>query len=290
MKSCFACRKIITEEGWRCSQCGAEPARIEGFLRIPAEPEAIASFPEDAHEDLDLRQERSFWFRERNALIVHLLRRFFSQADSLAEVGCGTGFVLAGIIRANPALRCLGGELFLSGLRAARRRLGPNVPLLQMDARVIPFEEEFDVVCAFDVLEHIDDDRAALAEIFRAVKPGGGILLSVPQHPWLWSRADDLGCHKRRYRRSELANKVREAGFEVLFQTSFVSILLPAFILQRLSLRANGAQSTDTGLTPPPILDAALGGILWLERASIALGMRYPVGSSRFVVARRTSQ
>jgi SAM-dependent methyltransferase len=184
-------------------------------------------------------------------------------------------------------MRCAGGEIFLSGLRAARRRLGADTLLLRMDARRIPFREEFDLVAAFDVLEHIEDDRAALAEIFRAVKPGGGILLSVPQHPWLWSRADDVACHQRRYRRGELARKVREAGFEILFQTSFVTTLLPAFILQRFLERRNPDAAPGAGLTPPAPVNAALEAVLTFERLVIRCGFRLPLGSSRFLVARR---
>jgi SAM-dependent methyltransferase len=287
VKYCFACETPFDVPGWHCPACGTQPREVEGFLQISVITDATNSFPADAHVTLDLQQERSFWFRERNALILDLLARYFPRARKVLEAGCGTGFVLSGIRATNPAMRCVGGELFLSGLRAAKRRLGSEVLLLQMDARRIPFREEFDVVAAFDVLEHIEDDRAALAEIFQAVRPGGGILLSVPQHPFLWSRADDIACHKRRYRRSELAAKAREAGFEVLFQTSFVSTLLPAFILQRLLESLNRDAISGAGLTPPAPINALLGAALAGERFLIRHGLGLPVGSSRFLVARR---
>jgi SAM-dependent methyltransferase len=287
MKHCFACGANFDTDGWQCTTCGALPQTIEGFPQISVGLDAANAFPAEAHDALDLQQERSFWFRQRNALILQLLACHFRKAQSLLEVGCGTGFVLDGIRAAHPAMRCAGGEIFLSGLRAARRRLGADTLLLRMDARRIPFREEFDLVAAFDVLEHIEDDRAALAEIFRAVKPGGGILLSVPQHPWLWSRADDVACHQRRYRRGELARKVREAGFEILFQTSFVTTLLPAFILQRFLERRNPDAAPGAGLTPPAPVNAALEAVLTFERLVIRCGFRLPLGSSRFLVARR---
>ena len=165
------------------------------------------------------------------------MRRYFPAARSFLEIGCGTGFVLAGIQRAFPALALAGAEVFSEGLAHARER-APAATLFQMDARRMPFEEEFDVIGAFDVLEHIEQDVAVLAEMFRAVRPGGGIMLTVPQHPFLWSRTDEHARHKRRYTRGEMIDKVRRAGFEIARATSFVSLLLPAMALSRAAARA----------------------------------------------------
>ena len=68
-----------------------------------------------------------------------------------------------------------------------------------MDVCALPYSEQFDLICAFDVLEHVEDDRTALVQPRRALKPGGEVLLAVPQHPVLWSAAKDYGYHKRRY-------------------------------------------------------------------------------------------
>ena len=68
-----------------------------------------------------------------------------------------------------------------------------------MDARNIPFRDEFDVIGAFDVLEHIDEDVAVIDEVRKALRPGGGFLMSVPQHPALWSQQDERAFHVRRY-------------------------------------------------------------------------------------------
>lgn len=72
----------------------------------------------------------------------------------------------------------------------------------QMDARAIPAEAVFDLIGAFDVIEHIEEDEAALAAIHRALAPGGVAIIAVPQHPWLWSEADDVAHHARRYSRA----------------------------------------------------------------------------------------
>ena len=104
----------------------------------------------------------------------------------------------------------------------------PDAELLEVDARRLPFEAEFDVVGAFDVLEHIEEDERALIEMHAALRPGGGLVVTVPQHPALWSAVDEYSRHVRRYRRSELLTKLRDSGFEVIHWTSFVSLLLPA--------------------------------------------------------------
>src|SRR4029077_3610296 len=145
----------------------------------------------------------------------------FSYAQTFLEVGCGTGFVLTGVRRQFPSVQVAGTDIFTEGLAFARQRL-PCVELFQMDARRIPFEAEFDVIGAFDVLEHIEEDEQALGELFRCCRPGGGIVITVPQHRFLWSAADEYAYHKRRYSRRELISKVRMAGFEILRVTSFV--------------------------------------------------------------------
>lgn len=124
-------------------------------------------------------EEGNFWFRARNELIVHVLRKHFPQARSMLEIGCGTGYVLRGITRALPDLHVSGSEIFLEGLSFAAQRL-PGADLFQMDARNIPFESEFDLIGAFDVTEHIKEDEQVLGEIHRALKPRGGAIFTVP--------------------------------------------------------------------------------------------------------------
>ena len=156
-----------------------------------------------------------------------------------------------------------------------------------MDAQAIPFVAEFDLIAACDVLEHIEQDEAVLAEIFRALKPGGGLLLTVPQHPALWSKSDEVAHHRRRYRRRELAGKARRAGFDIIADTSFVFTLLPAMILQRLLERLRPSYDVTKTLALPSSLDKALEFFLDFERALIYRSISLPLGGSRLVVARR---
>ena len=108
-------------------------------------------------------------------------------------------------------MRLVGSEIFAGGLAIAKARL-PKAELYQMDAQRILFECEFDVVGAFDVLEHLVEDENTLAQMFDATRPGGGLLVTVPQHRYLWSASDQFAMHQRRYNREELRKKVESVG------------------------------------------------------------------------------
>jgi SAM-dependent methyltransferase len=186
-----------------------------------------------------------------------------------------------------PSLAVAGAELHPEGLAHARRRL-PDVPLLQLDARRLPFAGEWDVIGAFDVLEHIDDDAAALDSIHAALAPGGVLLVTVPQHPWLWSAVDEAAQHQRRYTRPLLRERLARAGFEILTTTSFVTTLLPLMVGSRLLERVRPAPYDEMR---EHRTSEAIGGLLerplMLERAAIRRGVRLPAGGSLVAVARR---
>lgn len=232
-------------------------------------------------------ESRNFWFRARNRLIVWALGRYFPGARRFLEAGCGTGFVLSGITAAFPALEMTGSEVAAEGLGFAARR-APAARLIQMDARRIPFRGEFDAAGAFDVIEHIEDDRAVLRALREALVPGGGLLLTVPQHPFLWSEYDVRARHVRRYRAADLCAKLTEAGFEIVKMTSFVTLLLPLMIASRFMQRAPGADYDPLAeLRIAPWLNWTLEQALDLERLLIRAGINFPVGGSLLVVAKR---
>lgn len=232
-------------------------------------------------------ESRNFWFRGRNRLIVWALKNWFPRAASLLEVGCGTGFVLAGIAQALPHLRLFGSELYCEGLKFAADAV-PTATLFQMDATRIPYESEFDVVGAFDMLEHVERDDIVLQQLYRATVPGGGIMLTVPQHPSLWSKVDEYARHVRRYRRRDLEEKVRQAGFRILIVTSFVSTLLPLMYLSRFLARRTGPKFDPLSeLKLPGFVNWGLERILDVEARLIRSGIRLPVGGSLFLVGEK---
>lgn len=286
MKLCPSCAAGYDAVNWTCPVCSFSPPVLEGFPAIAPElAQRGAGFQPEAFAELAALEAGNFWFRARNRLIVWALRRHFPQMRRYLEIGCGTGYVLAGVAEAYPQARLTGSEVFSVGLPYAARRAG-KAELLQMDARRIPYVEEFDVIGAFDVLEHIEEDEVVLAEMLRALQPGGGIVLTVPQHPWLWSRQDEFACHVRRYRVGELREKVQRAGFRVEFGTSFVSLLLPAMLASRIRQRQVVPDNDPMSeLRLSWLLNHVFEGVMNLERLFIRSGLRLPVGGSLLLIA-----
>ena len=232
-------------------------------------------------------EEGHFWFRSRNRLIVWALEKYFPGAESLLEVGCGTGVVLMAIDRELPALRLVGADLSAEALGIARQRV--TAEFVQFDATEIPFRAEFDVACALDVLEHVDDDQTALKELAAAVRPGGGVLVTVPQYQWLWSAADDYGRHRRRYTKDEIEGRIRSAGLTIARSTGWVFTLLPVMTLSRLRDRSAGTDYDPMReFRLPGAVNRAFEAALDLERAGIQRGLTFPFGASRLVVARKS--
>jgi SAM-dependent methyltransferase len=286
VKVCLACEQRFQSEGWRCPACGSSPAG-NGFLRFEAVGAGTGdAFPEASFDRLPEQEEKSFWFHGRNELIAWALHSYFPGAKTFLEVGCGTGVVLAALHTRRPDLALAGGEPFAAGVAVAQSRV-PDVQLYQLDGRRLPFEEEFDVVGAFDVLEHVDDDELVLAQMHQATKPGGGIIVSVPQHPWLWSAVDEFSRHRRRYRAEELVRRVESAGFRLVRRTSFVSVLLPVVALSRWRNRGKTTYDPATEYRLPRLAERAFGAALTAERRLIEAGLSFRAGSSLLVVAER---
>ncbi len=240
------------------------------------------------HDDLAAAEARHFWFEARNRLIIAALDKHFPAARSFLDLGCGTGGVLAAIDRARTDLALCAGDALLAGLERAKRRV-PGASFVQLDIRRLPYEREFDVIGIFDVLEHLDDDEGVLREVRRATKPGGGAIITVPQHPSLWSALDEFSRHRRRYTRAGLLDAVRRAGFEVERVTSFMTFVLPVLLLSRIGKRDAAMLDPVAELKIASAPNAVLRAICRLEAATIAAGWSWPAGGSLLVVARAPS-
>jgi len=151
----------------------------------------------------------------------------------------------------------------------------------------MPFMEEFDAIGAFDVLEHIEDDCWILKEIYRSIRPTGGLLLTVPQHPFLFSRADEIAGHVRRYRARDLRRKVEDVGFRVILMASFITLPFPLMLLRRLGGKVNPSYDIYDEIQVGWLTNSILRIILRLEIASIQAGFRLPFGGSLLLVAEK---
>jgi SAM-dependent methyltransferase len=256
-------------------------------------PELAHSFDGYPEAGFDLTvqvEEQSWWCRSRNRILRSLLEQYGpSTGARMLEIGCGTGTVLRALAGVRN-LKLTGSEIYLAGLRHARRRL-PEVEFIQVDARRLPFENEFDVIGAFDVIEHIDEDELVLANLCHGLVPNGLLLVSVPQHPWVWSRLDELVHHKRRYRRRDLRDKLQRAGFEIVFMTSFVTALFPLMALQRVASRArpghDGSAALDSEVRFSTVTNACFDAVMRIDEMLVRRGVSLPFGGTLVAIARK---
>lgn len=288
MIRCPACGVVAQNFSRQCKSCDFSVQFVNGFEAWA--PELAQSgdgafFMPHKFQALAELEDSNFWFQARNELIVWAIKRFFPEPTQFAEIGCGTGFVLRALERAFPTTRLLGTELFVNGLAFAAQRCN-NARLVQLDARRLPYVAEFDLMGIFDVLEHIAEDEKVLSEICNALKPGGGLVITVPQHQWLWSSVDEAACHVRRYSASEIEGKVEAAGFDILRSTSFVSLLLPAMYAARAA-SSRSAERAGAELRISAPVNRLFRIIMSAEFALVRRGVDFALGGSRLVIARK---
>ena len=290
MRRCPNCDARLASEKWQCPNCqwsAVEDGQIP--VLAPDLAREIGGYEAALFETHGGDQaERSFWTPARAALIVWALAKYAPGARRFLEIGCGTGGVLVRLEQAFPELALTGAEALVAGLHVAAKRLA-RTSLMQFDATRIPFESEFDAIGAFDVIEHIRDDNKVLSSMASALRPGGVLLLTVPQHPFWSGPADVSARHERRYTSAGLVKQVTEIGLKVECVTSFVSLLFPAMAAVRLMarMRSGSYDSADEFKIGP--FNDVFAKVMDLERWSIRHGMRWPFGGSLLLVARRTS-
>ena len=244
-------------------------------------------------------EDRHFWFRARNRVIGALVRDLtanLAPGYRVLEVGCGTGAVLATLEKTCDQGTVIGMDLFEEGLGFARQRT--SCQLVQGDIHNPPFEEKFDIVGLFDVLEHLPDDRRVLNDLAHLLAPGGALMLTVPANPSLWSYFDEAGHHQRRYEEAELTQKLQESGYRIEFLTPYMAALFPLVWLgRRLAARRagwskDGDKNQVNKLTSDefrivPVLNEVLAQWLFLEARWVARRRHLPLGTSLLAIARR---
>ena len=201
------------------------------------------------------------------------------------DAGAGTGGLLANL---RTRARKVGLEISSEGIRLARSRGLAQVPLVQGTVSSLPFaDDSFDAIVSIDVLCHTSvEERQALQEAARVLRPGGRILVQVPAFEWLFGEHDAAVWSKRRYRRAEVARLLSEAGLAIRRCSYRNALLFPAAAAARLLKRGRrsreGARSDVRGV--PRAVNAVLSGVLALERR---LGVRFPFGLSVFAVGEK---
>ncbi|HYO98915.1 MAG TPA: class I SAM-dependent methyltransferase [Pyrinomonadaceae bacterium] len=230
-----------------------------------------------------------WWFAGRRRILESFVKEIVANLNlqgrtppRILDVGCGTGANLEMLAQFGDTQ---GVDVSESALAFCRARGLHNVRLGA--AEHLPYaDSSFDLACALDVVEHLDDDLSGLSEMRRVLRPDGRALLFVPAFMWLWGVQDDVSNHRRRYTLPQLTERVRAAGFEVE-RATYANITLFAPILAgRLLMRATGARPASENNINVPALNGVLGQLFGAERFWLR-HLNFPFGVSAVCVARR---
>src|SRR5262245_57267892 len=229
-------------------------------------------------------EERQWWYAGMRAIVAALLESAPGAAAGgrVLDAGCGTGNNLVHLARHG---RAFGVDLSRDALQFCRSR---QVVVAQASVLALPFADAaFDLVTSFDVIYHrwVTDDRAALFELQRVLKPGGLLLVRVPALKLLWGAHDAAVLSRHRYTRPELVQLFAGAGLEPLRATYCNSLLFPLLLLRRTLDRLTGRHGSDVGFLPGP-LEALFTALLKIE-ARLVRHVSLPVGASVMVLGRK---
>jgi SAM-dependent methyltransferase len=261
---------------------GRSALAVRRHLARERHPSSGGAMATDAYDAMARVERDHWWFRAKRALVVDQLERYDAADGPLLDVGCGSGGLLDALQRTRPVL---GVEPDAHALRLARD-LVPRAPVARASAAALPVRAgAVRAVTALDVVEHLDDDLAALAELARAA--GDGLLVvTVPAYGWAWSDHDVRLGHRRRYTRRSLEDAARHAGLEILRCTHFHSWLTPvAYLVRRTPLGRLLRGSAEEASYVHRAVNGLLRGVTAAERALLRRA-DLPVGLSVLLVAR----
>jgi SAM-dependent methyltransferase len=226
--------------------------------------------------------QRHWWYRARRAVLTDLIRRQALPPPNarILEIGCGTGHNLEmlGSFGQVDAV-----ELDDEARAVAEKRLGRAVMNAPLPELAGVGAATYDLIAALDVIEHIDEDSAALAAIAGKLKPGGKLLMTVPAHQWMWSAHDVVNHHKRRYSKAGLKRLIQGSPLKLRKLGYFNSLLFPLAVAERGASKLRGKDSADVRL-PPRALNRALETVFAAERHLVGR-VPLPPGLSLFAVA-----
>lgn len=224
------------------------------------------------------QEDRHWWFQGRLRAVSRILGRY-ARADGhprLLDIGCGTGMFLE---RQGVAYRSFGLDFSREALDFSRQR--GLTRLVCADSQAIPFaSDSFDVVTAFDLIEHVPRDQTLVSEAHRILRPGGMLVASVPAHQFLWGAHDVALHHHRRYQWAQFDSLFEPAKWKPIRMTyMFGAIFPPAALIRsvRRLLPTRGEPSADTHRTADWLNRLLIGwhGIeaAWLERHDMPMGL-----------------
>lgn len=239
------------------------------------------------YEDLAGQEKAHWWFVSRRAIAASLFKKIKLPDNArILDAGCGSG--------GNLPLLAKFGEVFAFEMNDSARAHAASRSIGHVEAGklpdAIPFGDTmFDLITLFDVLEHVEDDQAALRTLASRLKLGGTLYINVPAFQWLFGPMDRFHHHFRRYSRAEILDKVEATGLEIRLVNYWNCLLFPVAVAVRLMERFRKPRESSIGVkTPGIVLNNLLAGIVSGERFFIP-HIRLPFGLSLIVIAQKVT-
>lgn len=239
----------------------------------------------EIYKDIVLQEDGHWWFVARRAIFAGVFSRLkLPVGATILDAGCGGGGNL-------PLLAQFGNvhafEMHEASCSYAKGRNIGDIRIGKLPDE-IPFDNQtFDLITLFDVLEHVEDDKATLAALMKRIKPGGLLFLNVPAYQFLFGKVDVLHHHYRRYSKGELRAKLQEAGFTIELMTYWNFFLFPVALAVRLFEQVYPSKGLAVGMkTPKGYINRALASLVSFERFLMPYA-RLPFGLSLLLVARK---
>jgi SAM-dependent methyltransferase len=237
------------------------------------------------YEQMAKLDAKHWWFTARRRILDSVIERIVRPPTDarILELGAGTGHNLGMLSRFG---QVEASELDPIARELASERLGRTVVEAALpDLSMFP-ADSYDMIALLDVLEHVPDDKGSLRAIYKLLKPGGALLLTVPINPWMWSAHDVAHHHHRRYQKQEIRTLAEDSGYSIDLLSPFNSLLFLPIAAVRLLGKLTAKDDSDDAM-PSPVVNRVLDGVFGLERGLIGR-LPMPFGVSLIAVLRRS--
>lgn len=266
---------------------------IYGNIKILGELRKTDNYPVEEYKFLAKIEPIHFWFIGRNKIIRSVINntlKFINKKTSFLEIGCGSGFVLSELQRTG--MNLTGIDVNIEGLKLARTRT--KAELICGDFLKNNFNDKYDAIGIFDVLEHIKNEEQFIKKCFKSLNSDGYLYIAVPADMKLWSVLDEISGHYRRYNKKGLQKLFIKCGFEVVFVNYFGFFqFMPQLVIRKIqeikarNYKINTEDILKEALTLPPFFFNFVFKLFLILESKIINIASFPFGASIILVAKK---